>query len=89
MKALVEHLVRGVVTHKDDVRVDIVEGDASLLLELSVNEADVARVKGADGETLQALRAVVSASSGRRKAVVELVNDPTAESADEASADAE
>lgn len=89
MKALVEHLVRGVVSHKDDVRVDLVEGDASLLLELSVNEADVARVKGVDGETLQALRAVVSASSGRRKAVVELVNDPTAESADEASADAE
>jgi len=89
VKALVEHLVRGVVSHKDDVRVDLVEGDASLLLELSVNEADVARVKGVDGETLQALRAVVSASSGRRKAVVELVNDPTAESADEASADAE
>jgi hypothetical protein len=38
------------------------------------------------GETLQALRAVVSASSGRRKAVVELVNDPSAESADEAPA---
>jgi predicted RNA-binding protein YlqC (UPF0109 family) len=89
VKALVEHLVRGVVSHKDDVRVDVVEGDASLLLELSVHEADVAQVKGANGETLQALRAVVSSSSGRRKAVLELVNDPDAGSPAEASADAE
>jgi len=79
VKALVEHLVRGVVSHKDDVRVNVVEGEASLLLELSVNEADVAAVQGADGETLQALRTVVSSSSGRRKAVLELVEAGTGE----------
>ncbi len=72
MKALVEHLVRGIVKHPADVKVNAVEGEASLLLELSVHADDVAAVNGADGETLQALRTVISSTSGRRKAILEL-----------------
>ena len=72
MKALVEHLVRGIVKHPADVKVNAVEGEASLLLELSVHGDDVAAVNGADGETLQALRTVLSSASGRRKAILEL-----------------
>mgnify|MGYP003337407860 FL=1 len=50
-----------------------VEGEASILLELSVAPSDLARVKGPEGETLRAIRAVLSAAAGRRKAVLELV----------------
>jgi len=74
MKALVEHLVKGVVSHPADVHVNAVEGEASLLLELSVNAADRAALEGNEGETLQAVRTVLAASSGRRKAVLELVS---------------
>lgn len=73
MKALVDHVVRGLVKHPDELRINTVEGEASILLELSVAPSDLARVKGPDGETLRALRAVISAAAGRRKAVLELI----------------
>lgn len=73
MKALVDHVVRGLVKHPDEIRINTVEGEASILLELSVDPSDLARVKGPDGETLRALRAVISAAAGRRKAVLELI----------------
>lgn len=77
MKQLVEYVVRGLVAHPDSVHVNAVEGESSLLLELTVDPADAARVHGADGETLRALRTVLSASAGRRRAVLEFV-DPEA-----------
>lgn len=73
MKALVDHVVRGLVSKPDEVRLNTVEGEASVLIELSVAPEDVARVKGPDGDTLRAIRTVLSASAGRRKAVLELV----------------
>lgn len=73
MKALVDHVVRGLVKNPDAVRLNTVEGDASVLIELSVAPEDVARVKGPNGDTLRAIRTVLSASAGRRKAVLELL----------------
>ncbi len=73
MKDLVAFLVRGVVKHPDAVAVTETEGEASVLLELSVASEDQAAVQGPDGVTLAAIRAVIAASSGRRKAILELV----------------
>jgi len=76
VNALVEYVVRGLVHHPDAVHVNTVDGEASVLLELTVAADDVARVNGPDGETLRAIRAVLSAASGRRRAVLELL-EPT------------
>ena len=73
MDQLVSFVVQGLVDNPDDVEVSKVEGDATVMLELSVNEEDVELVTGDDGETLRHLRAVLAAASGRRKAILELV----------------
>lgn len=73
MSELVLFLVRGLVSRPDAVTVHEVEGDASVLIELTVDDADLAALKGPDGETLRAIRTVLSASAGRRKAVLELI----------------
>ncbi len=75
MQDLVEYLVRGLVDHPDDVQVRAVEGEATVMLELRVHPEDVDLVRGEDGQTLRHIRAVLSAASGRRKAVLELLND--------------
>ncbi len=80
MDDLVTYVVRGLVDHPDDVTVNRVEGDASVMLELSVNPNDIPLVKGEDGLTLQHLRSVVAAAAGRRKAVLELLDDSASES---------
>ena len=73
MEELLRHLVEPIVSNKDGVSIQAIEGDASILLELVVDEADRDRVKGEDGRTLRALRTVLSAAAGKRKATVDLV----------------
>lgn len=73
MTQLVEYLVKGLVSKPDAIRVHAVEGEASVLLELSVDPADLDQVKGPDGETLRSIRTLLSASAGKRKAVLELL----------------
>ncbi len=73
MTELVSFLARGLVSVPDAVRVSQVEGESSLLLELSVDPVDLPALKGPDENTLRAIRTVLSASSGRRKAILELV----------------
>lgn len=83
MSELVRFLVSPIVRNPDAVRVNEIKGEAAVLLELTVDPSDLDRVRGPEGETLQAIRTVLSASSGRRKAVLEMV-DPSALAAKEA-----
>ena len=71
---LVSYIVRGLVDNPDAVRVSKVEGDATLMLELTVAPDDAELVRGDGGETLRHLKAVVSVASGRRKAILELMD---------------
>lgn len=94
MTELVKHLVSGLVSVPGGVSINTVEGEASLLVELTVDPADVAAIHGPDGETLRSLRTVLSAASGQRRAVLELVEPgngmaaaPAESSADESTSD--
>jgi predicted RNA-binding protein YlqC (UPF0109 family) len=75
MRDLLLHLVRPIVAHPDDIRVQVVEGEASVVLEMTVNQADREKVEGADGRTLRSLRNVLSAAAGKRKATLDLVEE--------------
>ena len=70
---LVGFLVKGLVDNPDSVSVNVVEGEAMRILELALHPEDVDLVMGDDGETLEHLKVVVSASSGKRKTIIELV----------------
>lgn len=74
MEKLVEFLARGLVSQPDDVRVGTVEGETVVIVELTVHDDDVSRIIGTDGQILKAIRQVLSAASGRRKTMLELVN---------------
>ena len=58
-----EHLVRGIVDHPDDVRVAAKSQRRGELLEIRVNPDDLGRVIGRNGRTARALRTVVGALS--------------------------
>ena len=89
MIELVRHMVKGLVSDPASVGITAVEGEASVLIELRVSPADLDRVNGPDGETLRALRTVLSAGADQRRAVLELI-EPGAEggsAADEPTGD--
>jgi len=60
-----EHLVKGIVDHPDDVTVDLVTGRRGRTLEVRVNPDDLGKVIGRNGRTAKALRTVMTALGGR------------------------
>lgn len=82
MRELVEFLVRPLVSDADAVSVSVVEGSASLLIELRVSEDDLDHFRGEGDADFQAVQQVLAAAGGRRKPILELV-DPSELSAEE------
>ena len=65
LEEAVEHLVRGIVDHPDDVQVDLFSGRKGRTLEIRVHPDDLGKVIGRGGRTAKALRTVVAGIGGR------------------------
>ena len=63
---IVEYLARRLVDEPDAVRVEEVERDGAIVLQLYVAKDDVGKVIGRQGRIARALRTVVRASAARR-----------------------
>ena len=60
LEEALEHLVRGIVDHPDDVRVDLIDNRRGQRLEIRVHPDDLGRVIGRSGRTAKALRQVIA-----------------------------
>lgn len=60
-----EHLVKGIVDHPEDVVIKEKTHRRGSTLEVHVNAEDIGKVIGRNGRTAKALRTVVSALAGR------------------------
>jgi len=69
-----EHLVRGIVDHPEDVRVSSSSLRRGELLEVRVHPEDLGRVIGRAGRTARALRTVVGALSPDGSVRVDVVD---------------
>ncbi len=65
LEEALEHLVRGIVDHPDDVTVDMVNNRRGTRLEVRVHPDDLGRVIGRNGRTAKALRQVVTGVGGK------------------------
>jgi predicted RNA-binding protein YlqC (UPF0109 family) len=75
MLELVKYIAQSLVDNPDEVKVNEVEGEKSIVLELSVAKEDMGKVIGKQGRIAKAIRSVVKASSSksRKKYVVEII----------------
>ena len=73
-----EHLVRGIVDHPDDVRVRASSLRRGEMLEVRVHPEDLGRVIGRSGRTAKALRALVNALADGRRVRVDVVDTDAA-----------
>ena len=69
-----EHLVRGIVAHPEDVQVRSKPLRRGMLLEVRVHPEDLGRVIGRSGRTATALRTVVKALAGGTPVRVDVVD---------------
>lgn len=65
LEEALEHLVRGIVDHPDDVRVDMVDNRRGQRLEVRVHPEDLGRVIGRNGRTAKALRQAIAGVGGK------------------------
>ncbi len=69
-----EHLVKGIVDHTDDVAVRRKELRRGEVLEVRVHPEDLGRVIGRSGRTASALRTVMGALAGGQGVRVDIVD---------------
>ncbi|MBV9484425.1 MAG: RNA-binding protein [Frankiaceae bacterium] len=65
LEEALEHLVRGIVEHPDEVTVDLRDRRQGRVLEVRVHPEDLGKVIGRAGRTAKALRAVMGGLGGR------------------------
>lgn len=77
MQAFLEYLVKGLVDQPDEVSVTPVEQNGVTIYELRLNQADVGKVIGKQGSTIQAIRALLQVGSAKKglRCSVEIVED--------------
>jgi len=71
---VLDHLVRGIVSHPDDVRIRNRPLRRGMLLEVRVHPEDLGRVIGRSGRTATALRTVIKALADGRPVRVDVVD---------------
>ncbi len=71
---VLEHLVKGITTLPEQVRVDSRETTRGELLEVRVDPQDLGRVIGRGGRTAQSLRTVIAALSDGRRVRIDVVD---------------
>ena len=74
MKELVETIAKAIVDEPEQVFVNKVEGEKSVILELSVAEDDMGKVIGKQGRIARAIRTVVKAAATKagKKVIVDI-----------------
>ena len=65
LEEALEHLVKGIVDHPEDVTVDLLTGRRGKTLEVRVHPDDLGKVIGRGGRTAKALRTVMAGVGGR------------------------
>ncbi|MDI6717202.1 MAG: KH domain-containing protein [Actinomycetota bacterium] len=76
MKELLEMLAKAIVDEPDQVKVSAVEGEKSIILQLSVSPNDIGKVIGKQGRIAKAIRTIIKASAVKegKKVIVEIID---------------
>lgn len=75
MKDLVEHIVKRLVDHPEQISVDEIDGERTSVVELRVAKEDLGKVIGKEGRIAKAIRVILSAASSKekKKSVLEII----------------
>ena len=75
LAAALEHVVKGIVDHPDDVTVRSATSPRGDVLEVRVHPDDRGRVIGRGGRTAKALRTLITALADGRRVRVDVADD--------------
>ena len=75
MREFAELLVKAIVDREDEVRVNVVEGGSTVVIELRVAREDMGKVIGREGNMAWALRTLIAnaAAKTKKRAVLQIL----------------
>lgn len=75
-KDLVEYLAKSLVDIPEEVCVNVIEGEKTTILELSVAPDDIGKIIGKQGRIAKSVRTILSAASARsgKRVVLEILD---------------
>ncbi|HSJ38392.1 MAG TPA: KH domain-containing protein [Planococcus sp. (in: firmicutes)] len=77
MKQLIETIVKPLVDHPEEVRIEIDENNSRIVYKLSVHQEDTGKVIGKQGRVAKAIRAIVYSAAGnhhKKKTYIDIVD---------------
>ena len=77
MQSLIEAVVKKLVDKPDEVNVEAVESDQTIIYELTVGDGDYGKVIGKKGRNVSALRTIlfaINAKEGGKRARLEVID---------------
>ena len=76
MKDLLDYMAKCLVDHPEDVQIDVIEGERSVILQLKVHPNDIGKVIGKQGRIAQAIRTLIKAAGTKqgKNAIVEILD---------------
>ncbi len=76
-KSFVEYVVKAIVGHPEDVKVERTVDEMGVLLTLHINQADMGYVIGKQGQTARSIRTLLKIVGAKNNARVNLkINEP-------------
>jgi uncharacterized protein len=83
MKDFVAYIVKNLVDHPDQVKINEVGGTHTIILELSVEKSDIGKIIGKKGKTINAIRTLLMSVASRNglRVNLEILEEPRAEEA--------
>ncbi|WKC81898.1 KH domain-containing protein [Borreliella tanukii] len=69
---LIEFVVKSLVDKQDEVKLNVIEGEKSTILELRVSQSDVGKIIGIRGRIARAIRTLLGACAAKTNRRVQL-----------------
>ena len=75
MKSLIEQIAKALVDKPEEVSVEEVVGEKTIVFELRVTQSDIGKVIGKQGKTARAIRTILSAAGTKlgKRCVLEIL----------------
>ncbi len=75
MKQFIEFIVRHIVDKPDEVILNEIDGERTIVFELRVGKGDMGKIIGKRGQTAKSLRIILAAASAKvgKRAVLEIL----------------
>ncbi len=79
MKEFIEFVIKHLVDKPDEVQVNEIAGERTVVFELRVGEGDMGKVIGRHGQTARSLRILLTAAAAKqgKRSVLEILEDKT------------